>query len=150
VDVGVKAAPEAKAAVHASRNAMMVQPPTKAVRDKATARDKAAAIDKPTALSASEQRLALAIGGYLAVAPLSERPELLFVTAQLQQRHARLADAIPTYVELVTKYPEAEVAEVAANLLLDSLKRQGKYTELAAWVATLQQRFDQIARQPAP
>lgn len=87
----------------------------------------------PPALDADEQAMVGAIGAYLAGGPRDDEPELRFFRAGVLRRHGLDDAALTDYAALVTTYPRAEVAEYAANLLLDTLNLRGRTVELVAW-----------------
>lgn len=121
------------AAVLAWRNAMNVAPaPT-------TPRKQPAGPPPPPSptLSADETALVDAIDAYLPLARGDEVAELMFVRAMVFHRHARHADVVPAMAAIVTGHADAEVAEYAANLLLDALNLQAKYDEMLAWVVRM-------------
>jgi tetratricopeptide (TPR) repeat protein len=66
-----------------------------------------------------------------------ELPGLQFLAASEYRKFGLDDDAIPRFEALVSTFPEHEVAEYAANLMLDALNRAGKYDELKRWAAQL-------------
>jgi hypothetical protein len=92
------------------------------------------AAQQPTAFTTNEAGMFRVMGAYLPFAGPDELPGFVFLRANLLRRHAHYDEAVPMFAELVTKHAEHETAEYAANLLLDTLNRQGKYDELAVWV----------------
>jgi hypothetical protein len=78
-----------------------------------------------------------AIEAYLPQARADEVAGLMFVRALVFHRHARHADVVPAMAAIVTGHADAEVAEYAANVLLDALNQQARYDELLAWVARM-------------
>lgn len=117
------------AAVLAWRNALNVAPRARAAAD-------VAAPPSPT-LTPREVALVAAIDAYLPQARTDEVAELMFVRAMVFHRHARHADVVPAMAAIVTGHADAEVAEYAANLLLDALNQEAKYDEMLAWVVRM-------------
>ena len=66
-----------------------------------------------------------------------ERVGLRFLEANLYRRYHHHDEALPRFIEIVTKHPAHETAPFAANLLLDGLARLGRDDELARWVKRL-------------
>ena len=101
-----------------------------------TGADDPAADDKPTPLTAREVGFVQAVDRYVGMAPPDddEVAQLLFLRARVFHRHGNLMEALTGFATLVTRHPQSEVAEYAANLLLDALNRAARYDELADWV----------------
>ena len=95
----------------------------------------------PAATPPPFTRLEMAFLGSLEVcirlSPPEELPAMIFKRANRYQRHQLFDEAMPSLVELVTKYPESDVSEFAAIDLLDGLNRQNKLDQLDAWVEQL-------------
>jgi tetratricopeptide (TPR) repeat protein len=88
----------------------------------------------PTPLTPTEAHLVAALDVYLVKAGPTTRPDALFTRARLAYNHDRFGEAVPGFIELVTRHPDAAVAEYAAVMLLDALNLSGRHDELADWV----------------
>jgi pentatricopeptide repeat protein len=63
-----------------------------------------------------------------------ERTSILFFTGRLYWKHNHFDEAVKYLSEVVTEHPEDDVAEFAANILLDSLNKAGRHDEMLDWV----------------
>ncbi len=127
------------AAVLAWRNALDVAPRARAAID--------AAPPSPT-LTPREAAMVDAIDAYLPLARADEVADLMFVRAMVFHRHARHADVIPAMAAIVTGHADADVAEYAANVLLDALNLQARYDEMLAWVVRMRADRTLLAGRP--
>ncbi len=66
-----------------------------------------------------------------------ELAEMKFLEARIYWRYGHLDDAIHRFESIVTDFPDNEVTEYAANLLIDSLNQQGKHDVMLKWVDRL-------------
>ncbi len=85
-------------------------------------------------------------------AQLTERDELArtkFLTATLARRYGQHARAIPVLTDLVERYRDQPTAELATNLLLDSMIRLQQYDQVLALVDTLAADKAFLAGKPA-
>jgi len=122
----------AYAAVLAWKNSLSVS-----VTVREAPRDEDAAA-KPTELEPREAAMVHAIDAYLGFGPpADEVASLQFVRANVLRRHHRLDEANAIYTELLANHRDHEVAEYAANLLLDGYNLQQKYDELVALAEAL-------------
>lgn len=97
----------------------------------ATARAKPAAIAVP----AREEKLAAAFALYESgLTDADEIARTKFLRATLYRRHGDHARAVGLLTELLASYRDHETAELAANLLLDSLIRVRRYDDVLAAV----------------
>ncbi len=64
----------------------------------------------------------------------AERTEILFFKGRLNWRNGQYDEAVKYFSEVVNDAPESEVAQFAANLLLDSLNKADRPEELQEWV----------------
>ena len=101
-----------------------------------------------TPLTARGTNMLASLLVYSKLAPPDEVPGLLFLRAHILHRHRKHDESVPIFVEIVTRYPEHETAEYAANLILDSLNLQGKYDLLAQWVDTFRANKKLLAKRP--
>ncbi len=92
------------------------------------------AATKPTPFSTQETAFLRSLDRYLKLATQGDIPGLLITRAQRYRLHRRFDEAVPSLVEVVTTYPGSEVAEFAANYLLEALDRQGKVDQRDEWV----------------
>ena len=90
--------------------------------------------NKPIAFRPDETAFLHALSVYASFADRDELVGLVFLRASMYRRHHRYDVAIPDFIEIITKHPDHEVGEYAANLLLDSLDRTARYSELHDWV----------------
>jgi hypothetical protein len=79
-----------------------------------------------------------ALDEYVRVAEPSDpdRPKMQFLAAATLN-HWRQPDAIPRLEDILRGDRGDETVEYAANLLLDSLNRTGRYDDMAVWVDEL-------------
>ena len=120
------------------RNALNVAPTVRAAPDPAPS----------PALTATEAALIAGIGAYLPLARPDEVAALLFVHGMTLHRHGRHDEVVPIMIELVTQHATDEVAEYAANILLDTLNQQAKFDELLAWAARMRGHRRLLAGRP--
>jgi len=66
-----------------------------------------------------------------------ETPGMQFLAAQTYGRYGWAGTALARYEAVIRQYPEREVSEYAANLLLDTLARTGQHDELCRWATEL-------------
>jgi tetratricopeptide (TPR) repeat protein len=97
----------------------------------------AAASAKPAAIVVppTEAKLAAAFAVY--ERSITDRDELArtkFLRATLHRRHGDHAQAVGALTELLAKFREHETAELAANLLMDSLIRMQRFDDVLAAV----------------
>jgi len=86
---------------------------------------------EPVALGPWEQRLIEGVDGYLALQPVGER-SLAFASkaAWLLYHRNHFAPAADRFMAVIAMDPGSEEAEIAANLILDSLNLVGDYAKL--------------------
>ncbi len=91
---------------------------------------------EPVPLAPRERALVDAFHDYAALvadAAPSETLMMSFLEARLLWRHRYYAEAVALFGPIVSNHPDAEVAEYAANLLLDSLNRLERFDDMVAW-----------------
>jgi hypothetical protein len=136
VSRGEQGTDAAYSAVLAWKNAMVEQPGMPPAR-----------IDN--ALDDIEQGLVQAIGRYLGRAPTSDEvANLMLLRASVLRRHGMFDEAMVDWIDIVTNHPASEVAEFAANLLLDTLNRRGEFDKLAEWVEKFHADAKLLANRP--
>jgi tetratricopeptide (TPR) repeat protein len=138
VDAGVVTKAEQKdaayAAVLAWKNALNVDPRI-AAPAKDTDYDK---VPTPQPLDARDQGLIHALDAYLTFSPTpDEAAEVKFLRANLLRRRDHLDKAMAGFLDILAYHRDHEVAEYAANLLLDSYNRLQRYDDMTALVAKL-------------
>lgn len=69
----------------------------------------------------------------------AERTSIIFFTGRLYWVHHHYDEALRYLEEIVNDHPEDEVAEFAANLLLDSLNKAQRYAEFQDWVVRMRE-----------
>lgn len=132
------------AAVLAWRNAMNVAP----VRPAPPSPPSAPPPPPSPTLSPDEAALVAAIDAYLPLARADEIAGLQFTRGMVFRRHARHAEVVPQMAAIVAEHPDDEVAEYAANVLLDALNQQARYDELLAWVGRMRADRRLLAHRP--
>jgi len=134
------------AAILAWKNALAVDP--RVARDAAPHQD----FDRvPTAkpLDPRDQALIHAIEVYLTFSPApDEAASAKFLRANVLRRRDHLDKAIAGFLEIVELHRDHEVAEYAANLLLDAYNRLQRYDDLIALVARLRTDKAFLANKP--
>jgi TolA-binding protein len=132
LDRGGKHVKEAAySAVLCWKNALNVQEEGQAVRRPRGRKDHL----KPRPIPPARRKLVAAVDSYLGLVPASpERVPMLYRKARVLYEHNRYDKAVAVFAEIVTKHPRHELAQYAANLLLDSLNIQKKYRAMERWV----------------
>ena len=127
----------AYAAVLGWKNALNVDPRAKQqaeIDEKESAKaDKD--IDKPKEIPAREQKMLAAFDIYINYIKDPKDDELVgmkFLKANIYRRYNQWDKALPLFQEILDKHREHETAEYAANLLLDSYNRLGRYDDMLA------------------
>ena len=93
--------------------------------------------------SADQRLMIAAFSRYLRLAPAGkERVAVLYRLGRMRYVHNHHDEAVRLFARVVQKHPRHQLAEYAANLLLDSLNIQKKHQELARWVDRLLQDRD--------
>jgi tetratricopeptide (TPR) repeat protein len=128
----------ALASILAWKNALAAEPapPEPAPPEKSSSTD----VVTPRPLPARQQRVIAAIDRYVGYATDPSDPQvpgMLFIKANTYRRFDQHDSAIPLFQKLIDSYPRDEVAEYAANLLLDTYNRLQKYDELIALATKL-------------
>ncbi len=120
----------AYATVLAWKNALAVDPATDVdVADDAVG-DKA---PTPEPIPEKEQKMLDAFKVYLTYVKDEnddERIQIQFFTGRMYWRHKHYDDAVTVLSEVVEKHPDSEIAEVAFNVLLDSLNKAHRHEDL--------------------
>ena len=97
---------------------------------------------EPRPIPAHHRRLVAAIDDYLALVPAAkDRPVMLYRKARIYYENNHFERALAPFAEIATRHPDHELAEYAANLLLDSLNILKRHDEMARWV-------DRFLKQP--
>lgn len=126
----------AYAAVLGWKNALNVDPRAKQQADiDEKALDKEKDIDKPKPIPDREQKMLAAFDIYINYIKDPKDDELVgmkFLKANIYRRYNQWDKALPLFQEILDKHREHETAEYAANLLLDSYNRLGRYDEMLA------------------
>ncbi len=92
---------------------------------------------QPTPLTPWEVRKVKACDIFTSALPEhQDTPAIMFEAAQLYYEHKQFDKSTPRFLAIIEKYPKSEVAEAAANLVLDS------YNQLQDW-----DKLDAYARQ---
>ncbi len=134
----------AYAAILAWKNALNVDPRVKAPSESSELGA------KPRPLPPRELRLLGAVDRYIAYADPKdpEVPGLLFIKANTHRRFGQTEVAIPMFRVVIDRFPEHEVAEHAAQLVLDSYNRLRKYDELVTFADELAKNTKLTKRSP--
>jgi tetratricopeptide (TPR) repeat protein len=94
---------------------------------------------EPEPIPELEQQMIAAFerhAGYLASGD-DDRVRLVFLIGRVHWRFHHLEVAVPYFAEVVDTRPDHDVAEYAANLLLDALNRLRRYDELVARIRSM-------------
>lgn len=130
---GPSKATTAEAAVLAWKNARALEPTTA----------------RPSGLTARDRSLVKAIDVYLPlVTSDDEAATMEFLRAHVFFKADVLDDAVAGFEHLVVQFPEADVTEFAASLLLDALNRQNKHDRMSDWVAKMRATPKLLAGRP--
>jgi tetratricopeptide (TPR) repeat protein len=93
---------------------------------------------RPNGLTPRDRSFVKALDVYLPLAKSdADAASTELTRAQVFFRANVLADAVSGFEHIVVEFPESDVAEVAASLLLDALNRSGKQDRLGDWVAKM-------------
>ena len=93
------------------------------------------AVPPPRPIAARERKMIAAFDLYLATVRDPDDEELVrikFAKANVYRRHDQYDRAIPLLADLVAKHRTHEVAEIAAQLLLDAYNRMHRHDEMLA------------------
>lgn len=131
----------AYATVLAWYNALAVDiqtdPPVIEDDDKKKGEEKA---PEPLPIPEKEQKMMAAFDVYIKYvtdAKDEELPRMKFFKGRILWKYRHYDEAVPFFEEILKKWPEHEVAEFAANLLLDSLNNSKRYDDMVQWVDKL-------------
>lgn len=130
----------AKAAVLGWKNALQVDPRTKAPRAVLDEKAEKAEIPKPREIGSREKKMISAFDVYIKYIKDPSDDELVmmkFLRARIFWRYDRLEEANPFFYEIIKKHPGHETALYSANILLDSLIRLKQYNEMNKMVKKL-------------
>lgn len=133
------------ASVLAWKNALAIDtetetPTTADDDDKKKGDEEELKVPPPEEIPEKQQKMMAAFDVYIKYVNDPQDEELIvikFLKARIYWRYKHYDEAIPLFEEILKKWPEHEVAEFSANLLLDSLAAAQKYDELVAWVDKL-------------
>jgi TolA-binding protein len=124
----------AYAAVLGWKNALNVDP-----RAKQQVEDEEKGADKkpgpPKEIPAREKKMLEAFDIYINYIKDPKDDELVgmkFLKANIYRRYNHFDEAFPIFLDILEHHREHETAEYAANLILDTYNRQGKYEEMLA------------------
>jgi tetratricopeptide (TPR) repeat protein len=122
----------AYAAVLGWKNALNVDP-----RAKQQVADEEKGMDKkpgpPQPIPEREQKMLAAFDIYINYIKDPKDDELVgmkFLKANIYRRYNHFDEAFPIFTDILDHHKEHETAEFAANLMLDTYNRQGKYEEM--------------------
>ena len=130
----------AYAAVLGWKNALAVDPRTKAPKTTLDDKTEKAKIPEPKPIGEREQKMIAAFDIYIKYIKDPSDDELVmmkFLKARIYWRYDRLEESIPFFFEIVEKHPTHETAQYSANILLDSLIRLKQYDEMNKLVKKL-------------
>ncbi len=123
----------AYAAVLGWKNALAVDPRTKAPTTVMSEKDEKKKLPAPKPIGEREQKMISAFDVYIKYIKDPNDDELVmmkFLKARIFWRANHLEEANPLFYDIIEKHPEHETAGWAANILLDNLNRMQKYSEL--------------------
>jgi tetratricopeptide (TPR) repeat protein len=90
---------------------------------------------KPVPIPARQQKMLAAFETYLRYVPKApERIRIHYQKARIYYEANQFDKAAPIFAEIATQYKTDPLAVVAANLLLNCLEHQKKFTEIGTWV----------------
>ena len=124
----------AYAAVLAWKNALSVDPRT------ADPIERDDGSMEPLLIPQRERALVAAFHDYTELVDAIDSDEavmMMFLEARVLWRFRHYDEAVALFERILSEHLEHEVAVWAANLLLDSLNRVGRYADLASWVERL-------------
>lgn len=130
----------AYAAVLAWKNALDVDPRTKAPPTPEDDEKPAEKVPEPQDIPEREQKMIEAFDIYIEYIKDPKDEELVmmkFLKARLFWRYNHLDKAVPLFGDIIENHMDHESAEYSANLLLDSLNRLQRYDEMIKWVDIL-------------
>jgi tetratricopeptide (TPR) repeat protein len=140
----------ARAALAAFKNALRVDPHVR-VREQPPKKfdPDFSRIPVPQSLTARDQRLirVLDVAARFETSA-DEVASLAFLRANVWRRYDHFDKAIPIFLDILEKHRTHEVAELAANLVLDIYNQQQRYTELVALAAKLRADKVLLANRP--
>ena len=99
-------------------------------------------IPHPEPIGDKEQKMLQAFQVYLTYITDkkdAERTSITFLTGRLYWKHHHYDEALKYLEEVVNEHPEDEVAEFAANILLDSLNKSQRFAEFQQWTTRLRE-----------
>ncbi len=123
----------AYAAVLGWKNALAVDPRTKAPTTELDDKSEKAKIPEPKPIGKREKKMIAAFDVYIKYIKDPSDDELVmmkFLKARIYWRHDRLEESFPLFMDIVEDHPEHETALYSANILLDSLIRLKKYDQM--------------------
>lgn len=130
----------AYAAVLGWKNALSVDPRTKAPKAVLDEKAEKAEIPKPKPIGDREKKMIGAFDVYIKYIKDPSDDELVmmkFLKARIYWRHDRLEEANPFFYDIIEKHPSHESALYSANILLDSLIRLKQYDKMNKMVKKL-------------
>jgi tetratricopeptide (TPR) repeat protein len=134
----------AYAAVLGWKNALAVDPRTQTPEPDLAALESAPA-PKPKPISEREQKMIDAFDIYIKYIKDPHDDELVmmkFLKARILWTHDHLDKALPSFQEIVEKYPKHETAGYSAAIIRDSFIRMHRYEELGQFATTMLARKD--------
>ena len=134
----------AYAAVLGWKNALAVDPRTQTPEED-IAKLEDAKPPSPKPISEREQKMIAAFDIYIKYIKDPNDEELVmmkFLKARILWTHDHLDKALPSFYEIVRKYPRHETASYSAAIIRDSLVRMKRYDELGQFVTDLLARAD--------
>ncbi len=131
----------AYAAVISWKNALNVAEETKEVKVKKRGKKGKKAkeeVAKALPIPDRQQKMIAAFDTYIKYVPKAdELVPIMYRKARIYYTHNHYDKAVKMFADIVVKHPEHELAEYAANLLLDSLNILKKFDQLNKWVNRL-------------
>jgi tetratricopeptide (TPR) repeat protein len=93
---------------------------------------------RPNGLTPRDRSFVKSLEVYLPLAKTdADAASTEFTRAQVFFRANVLADAVSGFEHIVVRFPDSDVAELSATLLLDALNRLGKHDRMSDWVAKM-------------
>jgi tetratricopeptide (TPR) repeat protein len=97
-------------------------------------------IPEPQPIPEKEQKMLAAFDVYITYIKDPKDDELVgmkFLKANIYRRYAHFDQALPLFADIYEKHPTHETAEYSVNLLLDTLNKMQRFSEMIEWVDRL-------------
>ncbi len=129
------------AAVQGWRNALAVDPNTRIPPE--PSEEELSKVPTPKEIPAREKKMIEAFDIYIDYIKDPSDDDLVmmkFVKARIYWRYHHYDEAIPMFADIIENHIEHRTSEWAANLLLDTLNRSQRHSEMLRWVNVLSEK----------